>query len=421
MGIRSASGASHVTLVGTTLLHSFTHALANMLPPLYLMMAASLGFANVSRITLLVTVYGVTYWVLSWPAGLLADRYNRVVLLGVGLLGNACAVAAMGLTHSYPVLVVLCLIAGMFGSLFHPSANALIPAHYPAAPAMAIGLLGIGSGVGFFAGPYFSGMIAQQSTLLPDVLANWQRPCIYLGLGGILCAVLFLLTAREAPHHQATKRPLLPPMLRRRTLAHACVIALREFSIVGVTTLTALFFLKVHGFDPQRTGRYLGLAMLAGAVVNPIMVYLTAGKRRLPAHAVLLVLNAIVVVTIPFVPASAVLYPLLIVQTLGLASSAVGDAGLTERVEPHFRGRVNGMLLTIVGVSGASGPWVAGVAVDHLGDRAHTAAAYIPLYATPGLLLLAATASAYTMSRLLLTVPQSSPTPIPAPLQGVTP
>ena len=43
----------------------------------------------------------------SYAAGVMADRANRKALLGVGLLGNALAITAMGLTRQYE-LIMLC-------------------------------------------------------------------------------------------------------------------------------------------------------------------------------------------------------------------------------------------------------------------------------------------------------------------------
>src|SRR5437773_11530828 len=117
---------SHVTLALSTALHMFTHAYATMLVPLYLLIQKDLGLPGVKSVALIVTVYGLTYCLLSYKAGELADRHDRRLLLGVGLIGNALAVIAMGFTHSYAPLIGLAIVCGIFGTLFHPTANALV-------------------------------------------------------------------------------------------------------------------------------------------------------------------------------------------------------------------------------------------------------------------------------------------------------
>ncbi|HEV8605840.1 MAG TPA: MFS transporter, partial [Tepidisphaeraceae bacterium] len=115
-----AKNRSGVTLALCTLLHATTHALGSMLVPLYLIMRDDLRRGGVKEIALIVTVYGLVYCLLSYPAGILADRWNRMVVLGVGMIGNACAVALMGLTHRYELLLALGVMGGMFGAVFHP-------------------------------------------------------------------------------------------------------------------------------------------------------------------------------------------------------------------------------------------------------------------------------------------------------------
>src|SRR5204862_3961485 len=122
-----------------------------------------------------------------------ADRFDRKWLLGVGLIGHAAAMVATGLTHDYSMIVAFSVIAGIFGTLFHPAANALIPAHYPNNPGLAIGMLGIGSGLGFFFGPHYAGWRAQTAAWHFKSVANWQKPCIELGAAGVICGLAFLM------------------------------------------------------------------------------------------------------------------------------------------------------------------------------------------------------------------------------------
>src|ERR1044071_5219216 len=173
---------SRITLALCTVLHALTHAFASLLVPLYLLMKNDLGRSGVKAVALIVTIYGAVYCLFSYPAGVMADRFNRKVLLGVGLLGNALAILAMGLTRQYEMLIGLAIVAGIFGTLFHPTANALIPAHFSKNPGMAIGLMGIGSGLGFFAGPQYAGWRAASASGAWGGRAAWQVPCIELGI-----------------------------------------------------------------------------------------------------------------------------------------------------------------------------------------------------------------------------------------------
>src|SRR5687768_18384177 len=118
------------TLALCTLLHAFTHAYGTILVPLYLLMVADLRLDGVNAASLVVTVYGLVYCLGSYGAGILADRFDRKALLGLGLVGNAAAILLMGLTRRYELLLLLGVLAGLAGTLFHPAANALATAHF---------------------------------------------------------------------------------------------------------------------------------------------------------------------------------------------------------------------------------------------------------------------------------------------------
>lgn len=393
---------ARLTLALCTLLHAFTHAYGTLLVPLYLLMAADLNLGGVKAASFIVTVYGLVYCLGSYGAGVLADRYNRKWLLGVGLLGNAAAILGMGLARRYDVLIALGVLAGVFGTLFHPAANALTTAHFPKAPGMAIGLLGIGAGLGFFAGPQLAGWRAEAGRwqLAGFHVASWQRPCVELGAAGLLFGLLFLLLAREArrgtsgttfpsgvartgeraqrpyatPDAPAVAHPPLGRALRWQVVAVAVVLGSRDFAGIAGLSLASIYLQRARGMSPREAGFVVGAMMLLSVLVNPMAVYLTPGRRRLPALSAVLVLGGCVAAIVPhFGHALPVLCGF---QTLTLTSFAISDAAVLERVAPAVRGRVVGLFLTIAGTFASTGPWVMGAWTDRLGPRAHDPPAY---------------------------------------------
>jgi MFS family permease len=389
-----------------------------MLVPLYLLMVSDLHLRGVSYASAIVTANGLVYCALSYGAGVLADRFDRRMLLGVGLLGNALAIAAMGLTRQYELIMACGIIAGLFGTLYHPSANALVPAHYPKSPGMAIGLLGIGSGIGFFAGPQFAGWRAQHATWHWGSIGDWQRPLIEAGAAGVIVAILFLLFAREAEdrnssslsfqpaavpvdeQQQKRRSPPLGPVLRWRMTWLAAILGFRDFAGVACLSLASIYLQKAHHLDANRTGFILGAMMLVSIVVSPMAVYLSPGRRRLPVLIGVLICGGIVVATVPLWSVHYALPVLMIFMTFQLGSYALSDAAMLERVPANVRGRVVGLFLTIAGTFSSIAPWVMGWWTDHLHDRALHAGAYLPLFATLGAMMILATAATPLLHRL---------------------
>jgi MFS family permease len=382
---------SHLTLGLCTILHAFTHAYGTLLVPLYLLMARDLRLAGVSRASLVVTVYGLVYCLGSYFAGVLADRFDRKVLLGIGLMGNALAITAMGLTRQYELIVACGVLAGVFGTLFHPAANALVPAHYPKSPGMAIGLLGMGSGIGFFAGPQFAGWRAQAAGWHFASIADWQRPLVEAGLAGAVIGVLFLLIAREVrPSRAVPTSHALGGLLARKVARLALVLMCRDFAGLATLSLASIYLQKAHHLDAKRTGIIIGSTMLLSIVISPVSVYLSAGRRRLPTLVFVLIGGGIAVSVTPLFPVQYVLPVLMTFMTFQLASYAVSDAAMLERVPPDIRGRVVGIFLLIAGTFSSTAPYVMGWSIDRLGERATQPQAYLPIFVGLGVMMLLA-------------------------------
>lgn len=396
---------SRTTLLLSALLHAFTHAYATMLVPLYLLMVHDLNLNGTAAVSLIVTVYGLVYCLGSYGAGVLADRVDRKLLLGVGLVGNALAIALMGFTRRYEMLIVLGVVAGLFGTLFHPSANALVTAHFPKSPGMAIGLLGCGAGLGFFVGPQYAGWRAEAARWEWMNVADWQRPLVELGIAGIVVGFLFLLLARDArwrrrPEDSAAAHPPLARVVRKRVIALALVLGCRDFAGVTSPSLLAIYLLRAHGLDTKRTGFIVGAMMLISVVINPLFVYFSGGHRRLPALSVMLVLGGLVVATLPLWPLAGVLPVMCLFQTFQLGSYAVSDAAVLERVPADVRGRVVGLFLLFAGTFASTGPFLMGAWSDALGQRAREPIAYLPLFGTLGALMIVAAFSTPLISKL---------------------
>jgi MFS family permease len=391
-----------LTLALGILLHLFTHAYGAMLVPLYLLIQADLHLPGVKYAALLVTVYGVVYYIVAYGAGVLADHVNRKNLLGWGLVINAIVVALMGLTRRYEWLIGLSALAGLAGTLFHPAANALIPAHYPKSPGMAIGILGIGSGLGFFLGPEYSGWRAVHAGWHIGSVADWQRPCVELGVMGVLCGLAFLFLAREAPG-QHESRPTPQPMsarLRWNVVGIALTLGCRDFAGLASLSLTSIYLLRAMGRDAASVGFTVGIMMLIGVAANPLAVWISPGRRRLPMLATTLLLAGAIVCTVPWFSENWVLLVLCIFQSCHLGSYAMSDAAMLERVAPSHRGRVAGLFLNIAGTAASLSPWIIGAWTDAFRARGAVQSSYYPPFIALGAMMVFAIISVPLIAKL---------------------
>ncbi len=393
----------HLTLALCTLLHLATHAYGMLLVPLYLQMTADLHLSGVNRASLIVTIYGGCYFLGSYAAGVLADRLDRKLLLGLSVMGNAAAIGMMGLTHSYGMLIALSMAAGFCGTFFHPSAGALTTAHYPKNPGMAVGWMGIGSGLGFYLGPQFGGWRASTAHWQFDHVSNWQRPCIELGLIGAVVGVIFLLVAKEVDGKARGAGQPHPPLgraLARKIVRLGLVLGLRDFAGVATLSLASIYWLKAHHLPLETTGMLVGLLVLPSTLFNPLLVLVSPGRWRLPTLVGVLIVGGLAVPAVPWVGWKWGVVLLCIFETLQCGAYALSDAATMERVPAEVRGRVVGLFLTVAGLCGASGPWIMGKWTDVLGARAGDPHAYAGAFMVVGVAMWLATFCAPLFSRL---------------------
>ncbi len=309
---------------------------------------------------------------------------------------NASAITLIGLTRRYDLLLLWAVVAGIGGAIFHPAAGALVPALFPKAPGMAIGLLGIGSGIGFFFGPQFAGWRAQSAHWTSSwiFIAQWQKPCVELGIAGLIASLIFLLVAGEADvgirRRQAVSAPLDRAM-KFRSVAIGFVLGCRDFAAVAGFSLAGIYLLRARHMNAQQAGGVLGATMLLSVIGNPMAVWVTPQNRRLRALRDALVFSGVVAAALPWFSAAWAIPILLAFQTCQLMTFALSDAALLERFHPAVRGRAYGLYLSIAGSMSAAGPWAMGAWTDALGDRADFRSGYILPFAALGAALLLAT------------------------------
>lgn len=384
-------------------LHAFTHVYHVALLPLYLPMQRDLKLASVEQATLLLTALMLVYYGLSYPLGVLADRVSRKKLLGWGLFINALGFVGLALAPSYPLALASVVVAGVGGSFFHPAATALVARLYPEATGRALGLIGIGAGAGFFAGPIYAGWRATQT-------GEWRTPVLEFGVAGIAAAAAFAWLAEDESADSTTdarsvesgensphsKTPLVfahsalfpTTALWLLFLAAAVAFALRDFAGHSMGSLGSLFLQKAHGFSVKEAGTALSIIFLMGVVSNPLFGHLSdRGRTRWTAGVMLAA--AVVVAAYPHLPRGWLVGALAVYGFFFMGCYPMVEAALMESVPDEVRGRVFGLFITVGGILGNLAHWLAGRWVERLGAGAGEPARYHGVYLVLAALLVA--------------------------------
>lgn len=379
------------TLTLVSVLHAFTHIYQVALMPLYLPIQKSFQREHVGEATFLVTLMMLSYFIPSYPQGVLADRFSRKKLLGLGLVINGLGFVALALAPNYPLALAAVVVAGIGGSFFHPAATALIARLYPTNTGKALGLIGIGAGAGFFVGPIYTGWRAAQT-------GDWRAPVLELGILGVVAAVLFFWLAEDTP--------TIPPDTGSSSgaggklfgtssaamifCAAALAFCLRDFAGSSMGSLGSLFLQKAHGFSVQETGVALSGIFLATVISNPLFGHLSDRGRKRWACFVHLI-AALMIVLFPHLPGGRPHLFFLVLMTYGfffMASYPIVEAGVMLAVHDSVRGRAFGLWITIGGLLGSLSHWVIGHIVEGFGARAGQADSFFGTYAGLAILLM---------------------------------
>jgi MFS transporter, FSR family, fosmidomycin resistance protein len=366
-------------------LHAFTHIYHVALVPLYLPIQRDLALGGVEQATLLQTVLMLAYFVPSYAMGILADRFDRRLLLSFGLALNGLGFVALAMAPNFAWAFASVFLAGIGGSFYHPSATAMIARLFPIGTGRALGLVGIGAGAGFFVSPIYTGWRAEMS--------GWRAPVLELGLLGMAIAAVFFLLARSPATHPPPSRASAPtPMFPTRTLwfwfALASILfGLRDFAGTGMGSLSSLFMQKVHSFGLHETGLTLSAIFLAAVISNPFFGGLS-DRGRMRWTCFVLGIAALLVAWFPHVPPQWFVPVFALYGFFFMASYPMIEAALMESVPDAVRGRVYGLFITVGGLIGNLSHWQVGEHVHAMGQSTHQTNDYFPIYTTLALLIL---------------------------------
>jgi MFS transporter, FSR family, fosmidomycin resistance protein len=111
--------------------HFVSHYYIMLLAPLFLIIREDYG-VSYTELGLALTLSNVISTVFQTPAGFLVDRMSARVVLIVGLLLGAGALAVAGLVHSFWVFVAMFGVIGLGNTAYHPADYALLSQHVPA-------------------------------------------------------------------------------------------------------------------------------------------------------------------------------------------------------------------------------------------------------------------------------------------------
>jgi len=321
----------------------------------------------------------------------LADNWNRVKLIAIGVLLWGIATAACGLAGSFATLFAARVVVGVGEATLSPAAYSLISDYFPPeqrATAMSVYTSGIYFGVGaaLIFGGIVIGIVSGAGGLelpLVGLVQPWQAVFFAVGLPGVLFFVIVRLFIREPERREVSA---VPPtfsafrsyvMARRRLyLGHYLGFAFLVLYSYTFSAWTPAVLTRSFVLTSAEAGLSLGLVILvsapSGIMVGSVLTRRFASRYGRGAALHVGVLGAL----LGLVPA--VLFPLApgvwsslilmgITQFLISLPFGVAPAALHEVTPNQFRGQVIAYYLFCINIIGlGTGPAIAGLITDYV-------------------------------------------------------
>jgi MFS transporter, DHA1 family, multidrug resistance protein len=363
-----SSKRSFALLCGVGLFAFISYNLIRM--PLLPLFARSLG-ANPEIIGFIVAASTLTGVLLKWPAGALADIYDRRWLLLVGLLAFALPPFGYLFIQDVPSLIALRFVHGIATAVFGPIAMAVVADLLRATRGVALGSYTAATQAGAMLGPALGGWL----------MDAWGFPAAFISAGtlGSMAFLIFLFMR-------------LPPQIPRNLAGAGPSAVVRDMArgartVIGnvrvvVTSITdgarqvangaLMAFLPIYvvglGMSYTQAGVLFGVQYVTSFVARPTMGWASDRIGRRPLILGGLIICAATIAAIPFIQAFAGLLALSALFGFGEAIVNASAAALVADLsELKTLGSAMGMQGAIMDIGHASGPILAGFLVGGLG------------------------------------------------------
>jgi FSR family fosmidomycin resistance protein-like MFS transporter len=351
--------------------HFVQHFQSLVLPPLFPFLKAQLGIGFV-ELGFALTVANIVSVAAQLPVGFLVDRVGSRRMLVLGLVVSAIAFISLGLSPTYPHLLLAMAFVGFSGSVFHPADYAILSALIPAKR------VGRAFSVHTFAG--FLGNAVAPVTLLPIAAAFGLKAAIFTVGGIALVAVLPLILVRGIDNRQQVAhaaQPAAPKLGLTAILTPTMIFLMGFFALLSLSGsgISNFSVVALHGaFDTPLATASLALTVyLSMQAVGVLAGGFIADKTRRHAEvaSVGYAVNACIVLAIGTLGLGAV--PLIAAMgSAGLLSGLImpsRDMLVRAAAPPGAVGRAFGVVTMGLNIGGMLGPLMFGFLMDHGAPR----------------------------------------------------
>ncbi len=372
-------------LIPFIVLHGLMHILATTLPALSPVIKAEFQLSN-TMIGALSFAFAAAIGFGSIVSGMLSDRYDGTVLMGVGFICTVIFSAFLFFSHDFLSLIFVFIFVGFFLSFYHPSALSHIAKSFDGKRGKVFGVHEIGGSVGIAITPLIAGFVC--------LYAGWRS--IYIILAFPVIFFTFLLfkfrrvragkigwaTKKQKFHSDANAStstsaddPGLKVFLRQiistGSIRRIYVIeGLFGFVMGGSLTFIPIFLNEAEGLSPEIAVMLTCVFTAGGAIGKFVGGHFSdlVGERKVMAYGFFLV--APLFFAVPFLPRFGAIMALALAGLIFPTVLPAIIATISREVPPSRTGMAFGLLMFAGFGFGSTSRIILGLVSDSFGISA---------------------------------------------------
>jgi len=325
------------------LAHLSHHLLAAILTPLMPFIRDEFAL-DYTRAGGLLSAFTLSYGISQLPAGWLADRLGRRVLITLGISGVALFSFLAGLSTGYLMMAAFLVVAGIMGGGYHPAASPLVSASVePKNRGRALGFHQIGGSASFFLAPMITVAIA--------TALGWRGSFISLSIPiFIFGVVLYILLGRlgyteKSKQKMASSGPeAVSASPLHRLIALITLGITIQVLVFSTISFIPLFIVDHFGASKEVAAVLLALVYSAGIWAGPLGGYLSDRLGKVPVMLTVGLLAGPILFLLNLAPFGWALSLVLIIVGITMFSTMpVSEAYIIARTSERRRSTVLGI------------------------------------------------------------------------------
>jgi MFS family permease len=318
---------------------------------------------------MVLSAFTFSYGLSQIPAGWLADRIDRRILMVIGISGVGLAGVLVGLSQTYTMLIIFLVLMGVLGGGYHPSATPMVSALVESKKrGRTLGIHEIGGGTSFFVVPLVAAVIA--------AAWGWRGSFIGLAIPPLIFGIIFhrilgrrAVMGRTQPttikhHEEAAPKP---GYLRR--LVALIVLSVGTGGVVAsVAAFFPLYMVDQFGASEQTAASLMSIYYSAGLWVSPLGGYISDRLGRVPVLVVNSLISGAAIYLLTLAPYGLVSGSLFLI--LGITTFVrlpVSEAYIIGQTTERNRSTIYGIYYFSMTESGAVLAPIMGLIVDRFG------------------------------------------------------